>query len=443
MTPSMQSHSSTWLPSMSSTGSPLPTPRSRSQRPTRSERAAIASKVIRSVEPSSATTTRASASLPRAIASNQSTAQQNRSPTSGHANRSTASSCRPRRESSRSRASRYRSVALITPLWHRRSGGHGMPCAGLRLVAAAERGVGERLGARRRRRPGRAAARGRAPRRGCGRRRSSTAPGRRSSTDAGPWAASDRDERRLDRADPSASARAGSGASARPSRCARTAPTAVSGSSRPRQAPSGRESSVPANRWPPRCGALPDLVGQRPGEGGDDRAAAHGAAGVAGAVGADEHHGRASSSLPLSCEPRAWAAATRSSDGAPGPAHLRAAHGVDGVPGLRLVAGLAPARASHEQHLARRTTRRSARPRRRPAPSSGGVSIGFFAHGPWCSMSSHREATGALPACGSARCRDAAEQRERSVRATPRCYAGRATLAASPRSDAGERPAPP
>ena len=106
ITPRVQSHSSAWLPIMSMTRSPRPTPWVLSQAATRSDRAAMASKVYEEDSPSSSTMTRASRELPRATASNQSTAQLKRSPTSGQAKRSIASSWRPLRETSRSRASR-------------------------------------------------------------------------------------------------------------------------------------------------------------------------------------------------------------------------------------------------------------------------------------------------------------------------------------------------
>jgi len=104
--PSIDSHSSTWLPSMTTTASPFATPWARSHAATRSERRAISSKVTEVVEPSSSTRTSAGRSLPRAIASNQSTAQLNRGPTSGQVNSATARSWSPRSSSSRSRAAR-------------------------------------------------------------------------------------------------------------------------------------------------------------------------------------------------------------------------------------------------------------------------------------------------------------------------------------------------
>lgn len=101
---SMMSHNSSWLPSMTMTGSPRVTPCSASHAPTASERRAISSNVTSCEEPSSSTMTSAFASLPRATTSNQSCAQLKRSPRSGHVNEATASSCLPRRASSSSRA---------------------------------------------------------------------------------------------------------------------------------------------------------------------------------------------------------------------------------------------------------------------------------------------------------------------------------------------------
>ncbi len=106
MIASIVSHSSTWLPSITITASPRATPCRASHAATRSEAVAIWSNV-RSVDvPSSSTMTRAGLSLPRATASNQSTAQLKRSPTSGQENSACARSGSSRRSSSRSRAAR-------------------------------------------------------------------------------------------------------------------------------------------------------------------------------------------------------------------------------------------------------------------------------------------------------------------------------------------------
>ena len=113
ITASIDSHSSTWLPSIRTTGSPFRTPRSPSQPASRSEACDISAKLRSVEEPSSSTITRAGRSLSRAIASNQSTAQLNRSPTSGQRNSATARSCCPRSASSWSRLARYASVAPI------------------------------------------------------------------------------------------------------------------------------------------------------------------------------------------------------------------------------------------------------------------------------------------------------------------------------------------
>ena len=89
-TASIASHSSTWLPSMRITRSPLPTPSCASQVATRSERVAISSKETLRSEPSSSVIHRAVRSLPRAIASNQSIAQLNDPVIVGQVNSRTA-----------------------------------------------------------------------------------------------------------------------------------------------------------------------------------------------------------------------------------------------------------------------------------------------------------------------------------------------------------------
>lgn len=73
------SHSSCWLPSMTTMRSPGPTPWARSQFAARSERSDISANEIRVSVPSSSTMCSAVASLPSAITSNQSRAQLNRS----------------------------------------------------------------------------------------------------------------------------------------------------------------------------------------------------------------------------------------------------------------------------------------------------------------------------------------------------------------------------
>ncbi len=73
------SHSSTWLPSMTTIRSPARTPRDRSRFATRFERADISAKDTFVPEPSSSTMCRAVRSLPSATTSNHSSAQLNRS----------------------------------------------------------------------------------------------------------------------------------------------------------------------------------------------------------------------------------------------------------------------------------------------------------------------------------------------------------------------------
>ena len=74
-TASMASHSSTWLPSIRMTRSPLPTPRPLSQVATRFERSAISAKLTVVSVPSSSTIHSAVRLLPAAMTSNQSVAQ--------------------------------------------------------------------------------------------------------------------------------------------------------------------------------------------------------------------------------------------------------------------------------------------------------------------------------------------------------------------------------
>ena len=89
---------------------------------------------------------------------------------------------------------------------------------------------------------------------------------------------------------------------------------------------------MPANRWPPEVGALPHLVGQRTGQRGDDRPTAHGAARVAGAVRADEHHRLGVLVARAEPGPERVGGVEEVLGGAPRAAHPRAPDGVDGVP---------------------------------------------------------------------------------------------------------------
>jgi len=73
----MVSHSSTWLPSITMTRSPRRTPCCRSQPATRSELADSSANDQRRSVPSSSTIHSAGSSLPRAMTSNQSSAQLN------------------------------------------------------------------------------------------------------------------------------------------------------------------------------------------------------------------------------------------------------------------------------------------------------------------------------------------------------------------------------
>ena len=190
----------------------------------------------------------------------------------------------------------------------------------------------------------------------------------------------------------------------------------------PEACPVGQGQHGAGEAVAPEVGALPHLVGEGAGEGGDDRPTAHGAARVARRRGCR----RAPSAGVL------VAAAELGAQGvgrveqvlgaAPEARDPRPPDGVDGIPRPNLVLGLAASRSADEQHPPPKEAHvfSIVAPR---GPDIGGVSSGFLVHGPACSMSSQREATGAEPACGSPRWRDAAEQRERSVRATPRCYA--------------------
>ena len=106
MTASIDSQSSTWLPSMRITESPRRTPRAASRAATWSERRAISSQEYDLDDSSCSTIVRQERSLPRATASNQSTPQFQRSPTSGKVNSRTARAWSPRRARSWSRAAR-------------------------------------------------------------------------------------------------------------------------------------------------------------------------------------------------------------------------------------------------------------------------------------------------------------------------------------------------
>jgi hypothetical protein len=92
ITASIVSHSATWLPSITTTASPLTTPCAVSQRASRLERRRMSSKVTVWWLPSVSTITSAGWELSRAISSNQSTAQLKESPTSGQRNARTAAS---------------------------------------------------------------------------------------------------------------------------------------------------------------------------------------------------------------------------------------------------------------------------------------------------------------------------------------------------------------
>ena len=89
-TASIDSHSSTWLPSIRMTRSPLPTPSERNQVATRSERSAICANVTFCSLPSCSTIHSAVRSLSRAITSNQSVAQLNAPVRRGHSKVATA-----------------------------------------------------------------------------------------------------------------------------------------------------------------------------------------------------------------------------------------------------------------------------------------------------------------------------------------------------------------
>ena len=92
MIPSIDSHSSTRLPSITITESPRRTPRPASHAETPRERARRSAKVCAVLDPSSSTTTRARSSLPSDTTSNQSDTQLNGSGISGKRNSATVSS---------------------------------------------------------------------------------------------------------------------------------------------------------------------------------------------------------------------------------------------------------------------------------------------------------------------------------------------------------------
>ena len=99
---SIVSHSSTWLPSISTIRSPRPTPCARSQFASRSDRVTSSSNVSDRDDPSPSTTSNPTASFPRAKPSNQSSAQLNSS-SAGHANDAQAASQSSRLASNPSR----------------------------------------------------------------------------------------------------------------------------------------------------------------------------------------------------------------------------------------------------------------------------------------------------------------------------------------------------
>ena len=92
MIASIDSHSSTWLPSMSTTLVPGTTPSSSSRAATWSERRTSSAKVYSARSPFSCTTTRPRRWSSRAQVSNQSWTQLNLAPTSGQAKLASAPS---------------------------------------------------------------------------------------------------------------------------------------------------------------------------------------------------------------------------------------------------------------------------------------------------------------------------------------------------------------
>ena len=242
-------------------------------------------------------------------------------------------------------------------------------------VATAERGVGQPLGHDVDDHAAPAAARCRAPRRGCGRRRRRRcrAPRRRRMPG--------RARRARRPAPPAPPAATGCvprrwPASVRPCRCAVTTSTTVLGLEPAEAGTVGKGEQGAGEPVTAQVRALPDLVGQRPGEGEGDRTPAHRAAGVAGGVGAHEHH-RLGVVVALG-EGRAEGAGRVEQVGrrAPGAAHPGAAHVSTAYQWRSSSPGGRRVGAAHEQHLAARTTAQTASTSAPTGPSSGSVSIG-------------------------------------------------------------------
>ena len=113
MIASIDSHSSTRLPSITITESPLRTPRPASHADTARERSRSSANVCEVDDPSSSTTTSARASFPSATSSNQSHTQLNGDGISGNRKPSTAAPWSPYQPRSWSRLARNRSVASL------------------------------------------------------------------------------------------------------------------------------------------------------------------------------------------------------------------------------------------------------------------------------------------------------------------------------------------
>ncbi len=244
---------------------------------------------------------------------------------------------------------------------------HGGPLGDVRLgpVAAAERGIGQRLGDHVDDEPLGQRPRGRAPRPWCGhrRRRPRPAPRRRRMPGRSPRA-----PRRARPARPAptgwspAGARgryAPAGARARPRpRCR--------GSSRPKQAPSGRDSSVPANRCPPRWVHSQTWSGSA-----RARVATIGRPRTAQQASRmpwvhTSTIGSASSWLADRAVPEGAGRVEQVGRGAPGAPHPGAAHRVDGEPVARPPHRARDGRGGARAAPCPRTTRRGPRPRHRP-----------------------------------------------------------------------------